>query len=168
MRYDEFLPTTYFKKAHDVLIHYGSGRNVFEEKPVDYGVIGEIQKYQITFREHSNDYDFYNSESLVDDFLLNVKNRIKRSDNDFIIRYGFLLENIQTSSFGNEEPIASSQYWSTEPYKTRSFNGYIYFSLREGILKRVINNDMTGSSWHFHNFLYMNLKILDIKNQFFR
>ena len=68
---------------------------------MDYGVIGEIQKYQITFREHSNDYDFYNSESLVDDFLLNVKNRIKRSDNDFIIRYGFLLENFQTSSFGN-------------------------------------------------------------------
>ena len=59
------------------LVHYWSGRNIFEENPVDYSVIGEIQKYQITFSEHSNDYDFYNSESLMDDFLFNVKNRIK-------------------------------------------------------------------------------------------
>ena len=108
LRCDEFLPTTYFKKVHDFLIHYGLGRNVFEEKPVDYNVIGEIQKYQITFSEHSNDYDFYNSESSVDDFLLNVKNRIKRSDSDFIIRCGFSLKNIQPSPFENEEPIASS------------------------------------------------------------
>ena len=77
LRCDEALPTTYFKKAHDFLVHYWSGRNIFEENPVDYSVIGEIQKYQITFSEHSNDYDFYNSESLMDDFLFNVKNRIK-------------------------------------------------------------------------------------------
>ena len=27
-RCDEFLPTTHFKKVHDFLIHYGSGKNV--------------------------------------------------------------------------------------------------------------------------------------------
>ena len=43
---------------------------------------------------------------MVDDFLLNVKNRIKRSDIDFIIMCGFSLENIQPSLFENEEPIA--------------------------------------------------------------
>ena len=109
------------------MVHYWSGRNIFEENPVDYSVIGEIRKYQITFSEHSNDYDFYNSESLMDDFLLNVKNiikrseslvdefllnveiRIKRSDSDFLIRCGFSLENIQLSLFENEELIASSQ-----------------------------------------------------------
>ena len=62
MRCDEFLPSKYFKKAPDFLVHYGSVRNVFEEKLLDYSVIVEIQKYQITFREHSNDYDFYNSD----------------------------------------------------------------------------------------------------------
>ena len=42
LRYDEFLPTTLSKKAHDFLIHYGSGKNVFEEKPLNYTTIGKI------------------------------------------------------------------------------------------------------------------------------
>ena len=73
-------------------------------------LFGEIQKYQITFSEHSNYYGIFNSESLIDDFLLNVKSRIKRSDSDFIIRCGFSLENIQQSPFENEESNASSRY----------------------------------------------------------
>ena len=59
------------------LVHYWSGRNIFEENPVDYSVIGEIRKYQITFSEHSNDYDFYNSESLMDDFCSVLKIELK-------------------------------------------------------------------------------------------
>lgn len=39
---------------------------------------------------------------LVDDFLLNVKNRIGRSSNDFHIKCGFSLENIQPSPIENE------------------------------------------------------------------
>ena len=59
------------------MVHYWSGRNIFEENPVDYSVIGEIRKYQITFSEHSNDYDFYNSESLMDDFCSVLKIELK-------------------------------------------------------------------------------------------
>ena len=29
------------------------------------------------------------------------------------------------------------------------------FNLKKGILKRVINNGMTSSSWHFNQFLYV-------------
>ena len=36
LKSDEFLPTTYFKKKHDFLIHYRLGRNDFEQKPIDY------------------------------------------------------------------------------------------------------------------------------------
>ena len=36
-----------------------------------------VRKFEITFQEHSSGYDFYNSEALVDEFLLNVKNRLK-------------------------------------------------------------------------------------------
>ena len=67
------------KVNHNFLVHYGAGRDAFEEKPVKYTCLGEIQKYEITFAQHSQDYDFYNAEKLVDDFLLNVKSRIRRS-----------------------------------------------------------------------------------------
>ena len=99
---------------------------------------------------------------------MNFKNRVKRSKHgDFITKCGFLLENIQPSLFENEELIVNLQYWSTDPFQTKSFNDYIYFSLREGILKRVISNGMAGSFWHFHRFLYLNVKSLDSANQFF-
>ena len=96
------------------------------------------------FAQHSHDYDVYGLEKLVDDFLLNVKNRVGRSGNDFFIKCGFSLENIQPSPFENEYPIKDLRYWSTEPQQTKSFNDFIHFSLREGVLKRVINVDMSG------------------------
>ena len=57
---------------------------MLEEKSVNYTNLDEIQKYEITFAQHSHDYDFYDWEKLVDDFLLNVKNSIGRSNNDFL------------------------------------------------------------------------------------
>ena len=55
------------------------------------------------------------------------------------------------------------------PYQTKSFNDFIYFDLRESILKRVINNGLTFSSWNFNNsFLYINVKILNVGDQPFR
>ena len=43
--------------------------------------------YEIRFTQHLQDYDFYNSERFVDDVLLNVKSRIRRSvEGDFIIK----------------------------------------------------------------------------------
>ena len=36
------------------------------------------------FQEHSSSYDFRNSDALVDEFLLNVKNRIECCNADFL------------------------------------------------------------------------------------
>ena len=68
LRFDKFLFNQRFKVNHDFLVHYGAGRDAFEENPVNYTILGEIQKYEILFAQHSQDYDFYNSEMLVDDF----------------------------------------------------------------------------------------------------
>ena len=95
LRCNEFLPSSCLKVNLDFLVQCDIGRNVFEEKPVNYTNFGEIQKYEITFTQHSHDYDFYNVKKLVDDFLLNVKNRIGRSSSNFYIKCGFSLENIQ-------------------------------------------------------------------------
>ena len=37
-----------------------------------YTNFGEIREYEITFAQYSHDYDFYKTEKLVGDFLLNV------------------------------------------------------------------------------------------------
>ena len=145
VRCNEFLPTTKFKFYHDFLKHY--------------------EKFY--FLKHSSDYDFHNSESLVDEFLFNVKNRIQRSDVDFFIRCGFSLENIQPS-LDDGQPLTASRYWSTEPFQTKSFNDFVFFNIRSSVLKRVINNDMAGSSWHFNRFLYINIKTIKVSDQLVR
>ena len=72
-----------------------------------------------------------NTEKLADKFLLNVKNRVGRSNSDFFIKCGFPLENIQPSPIENEQPIKNSRYWSTEVHQIRLFNGFLYFNLRD-------------------------------------
>ena len=157
---NEFIPTTSFKRSHDFLKHYDKGKDLADvEKPISIVNIGNsIKKYEITFREHSSSYDFYNSTKLVDEFLTNVKNLIKRRNQYFIIRCGFSIENFQPTLDNYNEPLKNTRYWSTEPIETKSFNDFVYFNVRESILKRVINNGMRGSSWRFNRFVYLNIK----------
>ena len=166
-RCNKFLPTTKFKSYHDFLKHYELGKNFIEEKLLIVTNIDNIRKFEISYQNHSSDYDFHNSECLVDEFLFNVKNRIQQSDVDFFIRCGFSLENIQPSLDDGQSSTAS-RYWSTEPIQTKSFNDFVFFNIRSSVSKRVINNGMTGSSWHFNRFLYINIKNIKVSDQLIR
>ena len=64
------------------------------------------------------------------DFLSNVKNRFV-SNNDFIIKVVFTIENIQPSPEEIRRLIINARYCSTEPYTTRYFNDYIFLNLKE-------------------------------------
>ena len=80
MRCEKFIPTTKFKLFHDFLKDYSEGKNIVEEKPLIVTKIGKITKFEINYQNHSSFYDFHNSESVVDEFLFNVKNKIQRSN----------------------------------------------------------------------------------------
>ena len=41
------------------------------------------------------------------------------------------------------------------------FNDFIVSEIRFDILKRVINNNLSVSSWHFNRFKHLNLKVID-------
>ena len=160
MKCNEFIPTSGYRKSHNFLKHYKDGKDlVFDDKPISIVEIGSnIKKYEIKFSEHSSFYDFFNSEKLVDDFLTNVSKKIKRSNTYFLIRCGFSIEHLQPTLDNYNEPLKNTRYWSTEPIETKSFNEFVYFNIRESILKRVINNGLTGSSWRFNRFVYINVK----------
>ena len=146
VRCDEFIPRTRFKLFHDFLKHYNDGKNIVEEKPVIITNIGKVTKFEINYQDHCMFYDFHNFERIVDEFLFNVKNKIQRPNVDFLIRSGFSLENIQSAVDDFNEPLKNSRYWTTDSIQTKSFNDYVYFTISESILKRVIHNDLTGSS----------------------
>ena len=163
------------KNTHDFLKHYQKGLsagldvdvdadNNFDDKPVNITNVGDIKKIEITFKEHSSDYDFFDSVAVVDNFLAQVKNVTQRYDNDVLIRAGFSIENIQQALDNYSEPLVQTRYWSTEPIQTKSFNDFVLFKTRDSILKRVINNRLSGSAWSFNKFNYLNVKILKVSN----
>ena len=161
---DEFIPTAEYKKSHNFLKHYKDGKELIsDEKPISIVEIGNnIRKYEIKYSEHSSYYDFFNSKKVVDDFLSNVRIKIKRTNEYFLIRSGFSIETFQPVLDSYNEPLKDTRYWSTNPIETKSFNDFVYFNVRESILKRVINNGLTGSSWRFNRFVYINVKTFTV------
>ena len=169
---DEFV---FLNKAkHDFMKHYqkgfGGGDNDadFADKPVTIVNVGDVKKIEITFKEHSSYYDFFDSVAVVDSFLAQVKNLVQRYDNDVLIRAGFSIENVQQALDNYSEPLVQTRYWSTEPLQSKSFNDFVLFKTRQSILKRVINNRLSGSAWNFNKFNYLNVKILNVSNELMR
>ena len=117
IRCEEFIPSTKFKGAHDFLKHYSEGKNAIEDKPINITKIGKITKYKINYQEHSSSYDFYDSVNVVEEFLFNVKNKIKRSKVEFLIRAGFSLENIQPKLDQYNEPLKNCRDWTTVRFR---------------------------------------------------
>ena len=174
------------KVEHDFLKHYDKGDfnignggaaaadddddgfNGNLDKPINITNEHSITKIEITFKEHSTFYDFFDSVAVVDNFLAQVKNIMQHYKNNVILRAGFSIENVQQALDNYSEPLVHTRYWSTEPIHTKSFNDFILFKTRESILKRVINNKLSGSAWNFNKFNYLNVKILNVSNNLMR
>ena len=169
---NEFIP--FNKITHNFLKHYEKGfleeelNDFTVDKPLSVTKIGDIEKFEITYKEHSSMYDFFDSVGVVEQFLNAVKNTIPRYDSSVLIRAGFSIENIQQALDNYTEPLTQSRYWSTEPIQTKSFNYFVFFKIKDSILMRVIYNRLTGSAWTFHKFNYINVKILKTVDQVIR
>ena len=59
------------------------------------------------------------------------------------------------------QPLINTRYWTAETYDSIYFNDFIFYSLKNDILKRVMVNQMSGSSWYFKRFLHLAVKMLD-------
>ena len=77
------------------------------------------------------------------------------------MKCSFIIENTQNSILPDLQPLLNTGYWTTETCNSIYFNEFIFHALKHDFLKRVINNNMTGSSWYFKRFLYIAVKMLD-------
>ena len=73
-----------------------------------------------------------------------------------------MIENIQQSAIENLRPILNTRYWTTDVYKATYFNDFVFYGLRKNFLSKVIVNGMSGSSWKFHRFVMISLKVLNL------
>ena len=66
VRCNKFLTTQKKKAVHDILEHYGQGKNVpFEERPLYILRYSGLTIYSIEFKKYNNFYNFYNSEKWI-------------------------------------------------------------------------------------------------------
>ena len=71
-----------------------------------------------------------------------------------------MIENTQNAYSNSFQALTNTRYWTTETYDSIYFNDFILYSLKADILKRVIINQMSGSSWYLKRFLNLALKVL--------
>ena len=149
------------KAIHDFLKHYNEGKDIpFEEKPLDIVRYPSLLIFQIEYKKYSNHYSFFNSEKCVDAFLQNVKYRFHATSKKWF-KCCFIIDNTQNSIRPDLESLLNTRNWTTETYDSVYFNDFIFHALKYDILKRVISNNMSGSSWYFKRFLYIAVKMLD-------
>ena len=146
IRCDEFLTTKKEKAKHDFIKHYDAGKEIpFEEKPLDVIQLPALTIYKIEFKKYGKQYSFYDSQKCVDDFLKNVKYRFQATNKKWF-KCSFTIENLKNSIRSDLQALTNTRYWTTETYDSIHFNDFILHSLRSDVLKRVIVNQMSGSS----------------------
>ena len=96
IRCQKFIATKKYMAEHNFLEHYIEG----EKKPAEFKTTDitknkDIIIYNINFQKHSNDYNIYNAQEIVDEVLFNVKTRFKPK-NKFFLRVIFLLKIFKT------------------------------------------------------------------------
>ena len=160
-RCSESITTKKHQRQNNFLDYYlDSNKIPLEEKPIEIKQTQLLTNYEISFEKHSNYYDFSDSEQVINDFLANAQQRFKPIDEDVSIKCRFSIEDIQPAPTSYTFAMVNSRYWTTDVYRTTILNDNILSSLNEDISKRVIINGLSGSSWRFSKFLYINLKAL--------
>ena len=115
--------------------------NVLKSRPITY--------YSINFHQHKNFIDFYD-EKTVDSFFNSVKELfVSAKGKEFKMQGYFELKNYPQTEIVELE---NTRFWLTNVFVGRYFNEFIRSEMKKDILKRVILNGSTGSSWLFKHF----------------
>ena len=78
------------------------------------------------------------------------------------------LKTLTHKTFSQFFDSITHEYQINTKVRVIGFNDFVYFKTRESILKRVINNRLSGSAWNFHKFNYLNVKVLKVADQIIR
>ena len=135
------------RKNHMFLLHcnQSGGSRINQQLPVSVVDRGQITYYSINFDQHEKLYNF-SEESIAYDFFDLVYARFVPVAQVSIQAYAEILNQQQG------EILYNKMVWLTDVYRAKFFNSYVRGALKNDILKRIICNGETGSSWIFKRF----------------
>ena len=136
--------------------HYQlGGRQPTEEKPLKKTFFDEnLKGYCINFLEHRSVYNFYYSQEVTSEFLTVFEgNFILNADlRQSRFKSSFTIVNWQPAPRDGFAETTDSRIWQTKVYDGVYFNDLIKSNVANDILKKVIMNGLSGSSWRLKRF----------------
>ena len=123
---------------------------------------GPITYFSINFQQRNRFYDF-NNESVADSVFNSVKDHFAPAvkGKEYKIQGHFELKSYQRTEFVD---IENTRVWLTKVFSGRFFNDFIRNAMKEDILKRIIINGSSGSSWLFKRFNELQVIVTDKSN----
>ena len=148
------------KKNHTFLLHFNqSGGSRMNQLPINILHRPPIKYFIITFEQHKNFYNFY-EESVADDFLKDANEKSVPDKECKINGYAQII-----NSRNNGAVIINSVCtWVNNIFTGLCFNKYIRSKIEKDILKTVIINGETGSSWTFKTYKRLQIIFIPKKN----
>ena len=132
---------------------------MIDQLPVNVIKLGPITQYRINFDQHEKFYDFFD-ESIVNEFLRTGYERFVPDGEQYNIMGYAEIINYQPSEVDSK----SMRMWLTNVYTPSHFNLYVRDEIGKQILKRIILNGTTGSSWIFKRFNRLQIIFTSKKN----
>lgn len=113
----------------------------------------------VNYQQLKNFYDFY-QEGVIDDFLQAVYNRFV-SDGEYKIQGDAEMINQQHGDFIITK---NTRVWLTHTFTARHFDPYVRGLIKSEILKQVITNGLTASSWFLKRFQRLTIIMTSVKD----
>ena len=66
---------------------------------------------------------------------------------------------------GSEHVLTDKRVWLTNVYRFKYFNEFVRGEIKVEIIKRVIINGQSGSSWFFKRFNRLNIVVVPLLNE---
>ena len=155
------------KKNHMFLRHYLQsprqqvGGAIVDSRHLNILHRGKIIYFSINYDQHKGFYEFFSSD-MVFDFLDNVYKAFKLLPNTKYKFHAFF-ELVNQQKIDNNQRLFDTRSWFTNVYRFFHFNEFVRQQFNDEILKRIIQNGQTGSSWHFFRFQSLRVIVAPLK-----
>lgn len=155
------------KKNHMFLRHYLQsprqqvGGAIVDSRHLNILHRGKIIYFSINYDQHKGFYELFSSD-MVFDFLDNVYKAFKLLPNTKYKFHAFF-ELVNQQKIDNNQQLFDTRPWFTNVYHFFHFNEFVRQQFNDEILKRIIQNGQTGSSWHFFRFQSLRVIVAPLK-----
>lgn len=128
-----------------------------------------MTRYFVSFNEHSDFYNFYNPDKVIDILkLVLCKIYSTKNLNEVKIKATFPIANFQPPEQNGFVEITDNRVWFEDVYDCVYFNGFVKENIERNINRRIIVNGQADSGWCFRQLNHITIEISSDKLKVYR